>query len=344
LVRWRGVVDQLPAAGVGQIALPRRIQLPPQMLASAQAVGRLDALADWRQQALATVAAGPDAPLSNQVEDALRAYVQELVDEGSPDERPLLERLAQLRRVIEANGAATSGSRERWNDPIDTPLALLAADVNGADPALKAVAAQAGATLIALVGDDLAAAAVKPLPDQVKIRIGRHTLRYRTMGVDPASLAEAQKSVMTVTHRPNALPASVGWASLGVGVVLLAVFAAAGLIGVGLLALLLGGGVGGYVLLTDNQARVEEQAMIRRRQSEWTEAEKHIRQVESALADLRQRAQAATTTVPTTRARLDPSPTPTPAPALGAAPAAPAAPATPAPEGPGAPTDADVAS
>jgi hypothetical protein len=337
VIRWRGVVDQLPAPAATQVALPRRITLPPQVLASAQAVGRLEALADWHQQALAAVAGGPDAPLSTQVEDALRAHVQELVDEGSPDERPLLQRLAQLRRVIEANGGAPSGSREHWDDPIDTPLALLAADVNGADPMLKAVAAQAGAALITAVADDLATAAVQPLPDRVDVRIGRHKIRYRTMGVDPTSLAETQTSVMTLMHRSNALPASVGWAALGVGVVLLVVFAVAGLIGIGLLALLVGGGLGGYILLTDNQARVEEQAMLRRRQSEWHDSEKHIRQVESALADLRQRAQSAAATVPGTRARLDPSPTP--APDAGAAPVAPAAPAAPAP-----PHDADLPS
>jgi hypothetical protein len=125
------------------------------------------------------------------------------------------------------------------------------------------------------------------------------------VGVDPASSAEAQQRVLKEPHPPSALSPSVGFAAIGAGVALLLLCVIVGVPGVGALALLVGGALGAYVLLTANQVKVESEHALRRRQSKWTETERTIRQVEAALADVRLRAQDAAAKTSAARARLD---------------------------------------
>jgi hypothetical protein len=310
---WRSVVEglggSLPAIPAIP-AFPRPAEPPVGLVAPIRAASRLAALAEWYRQAVAEPGPGPDpglgeqlAPSDHDPPDPIPALLQELVDEGAPEEQPLLTRVAELRLVVEADGGDPSAAPARWHAPVDTPMALILADARSSRPGRRAVAATAATPLLEAVADELAATAVGPLPDETDVRMGGHTISYRSMGVDQTTVATARDATLASPPPPGRRVPAIGLAFALAGVVAM-VCVAAGAVGLGVVLGLGFGSTGTWLLFDAHQARRAWEAEEERRRSEWQRLERRISEVGAALVELRAQASGAPEDATAARARL----------------------------------------
>jgi hypothetical protein len=308
---WRSLLDGIEADPPVLKALPRRITAPPALLVPIRGARQLDALAEWYRKVAgpqdgdstsapdpAATPASTPASTTAAAPDPLQVLLRELVDEGAPDEQPLLLRAAELRKVIQADtGGQAPPAPSRWKKTVDKPLALLLADVGSAEPRRRTVAARAGAPLIAALADGLASAATQPPPDRTEVTIGGYPIGFGTLGVDKASVAKAQTAVL---HPGSASASSLAsdkagaerYTKVGGGLVAVGGFVVLWgllLMQPGLWALLgpIVAGVGVWLLFEARKAKDSAEYTRQRRQSAWTDLERQITQVETALNDLR---------------------------------------------------------
>lgn len=300
---WRTLADGL----AGSVAVPSALKrsgrtVPAGVLAPAQAATRLERLRSWCEERLAPPTDPSTAPSDTDAADPLFAMLQGLVDEGTPEEQPLLNRVAELRRVVEAEGGDPPPAPTRWHNPLDDPLALLHADASsGATPGQRAVAVRAVAPLLSTVADQLATEAGRPVPSDVDMRVGRHTIRYGPEGPDEVTVAKAQAANRSAAPPRDQRSVYVGWGLAGLGAVVLlagAILTAVGLILVGLGTV----GAGGWQMFV---ARADERRSEQYRKSEAARFDNEVAEIGTALADLRSQVARTSHTATATRAALD---------------------------------------
>src|SRR5262249_56492966 len=104
-----------------------------------RAARRLDALATWCDQATHPAPEDrPPPPEGGPSADPLDALLRELVDEGVPADQPLLARMVELPRRIEADGGRPPPAPPRLAAPVDHPADLLPSHPTPGAHALRA--------------------------------------------------------------------------------------------------------------------------------------------------------------------------------------------------------------
>jgi len=167
------------------------------------------------------------------------------------------------------------------------------------------VAASAAAPLLATVAGDLATTAAQPLPPQSEVRIGRHTLRYRSMGVDPATVAAARAATLDGPPAPGDQLKQLARCLIAAAALVAVIGIAVGAAAFGVTLALVIAAMGVWLRYDAHQRVIAAQYLEGRRRSEWARLEQQIAEVETAVAELRVQAQRAAEDAPTTRARLD---------------------------------------
>jgi hypothetical protein len=194
--RWADLVRAVAAAPA---RVPSELSGIAELTEPLNAAGRLAALRTSIEKGLVPDASAVPPP---DIGDLIGA----LIEEGAPEELPLLGRARELRQLIET-GVATTG--RGWQDEAGSTSELLRSDAFGARPGPREVALRAGARRLTEAADDLAAyAAVRP-PDEVTIKIGGTPIRVRRSG--PASLAAAEEDIEQDAAAERAAGAGGSW-------------------------------------------------------------------------------------------------------------------------------------
>ncbi len=319
---WRDTVAAVPA-GVGTIpSVPSSTADLSGLAAPLRAAHQMDALAAWYEQAAHPAPADRPETTGEDPADPLYALLRQLVDEGVPDEQPLLARMAELRRTIEADGGVRAAAPPRWDETLDIPQALLLADADSPDAGCRAVAARAAAPLLATVAADFAIAASQPLPPRIEAGVNRHRIGFTAAGADEVTVAAARDAA-AADPPPDVRGATrIAVTMVAVAVLLVVVGMALGITLAtvfGTFLGLLGGGVAAraYTRRRDAADRAGRQA------NEWARTEQRIAGIETALAELWAQAGRAATDAAAARARFEerlPAATPAAGPADAAAP------------------------
>lgn len=194
----------------------------------------------WAGHVERLAAATGTEPGSTDVEDDLLSVVRSLVEEGSVEERPLLDRAEQLGVLIDPGLA---GSHRHWDDQVGTVAELLVADAaDGQHP-------QRARTALALLRTQLLAAAERLVDQTVvappangDVRIGGRVLQLAPDGtVDAVAFAAATS--MPPTPRRLTPVAVAGLAAALVLSIVLGVAVAPGWLLLGGLAAIAGAGL-----------------------------------------------------------------------------------------------------
>lgn len=205
-----------------------------------------------------------DAPAPERDEDPLRDIVVTLVDEGSPDEAPVLRRVAELRRVISSNGQAPSDEiRPDWRDEAGDLVTLVRQDAldRGAGAAMAAgVALRAGAPLLEAAAERLAADTAVAVPQESTVTIEGVAVRVTAEGPRSADLRALDEAI--AERSPSPTPERIGYAVAAVGILLFVAGLATdgGLVVLGVLAAVAGAGYGIYATRQRLTARVESRS------------------------------------------------------------------------------------
>jgi hypothetical protein len=217
------------------------------------AVGALAAWCAFLDGVLAPPAPSADAPppaadrpAAPAPADLLLEVVRSLVEEGSVEERPLLDRAEQLSVIVDPSEASTAS---HWDGVAASVGDLLAADLRDvAHPARRRLALVLLRDAVSAAADHLAAQAATEPASADQLRIGGRPVRVTVEGADPAELAAATAS----TPPPRRLgPVQLGvGAAVVLGFIVLAIAAAPGWV---VLAVLAAAGLGGWWLVERNQ-------------------------------------------------------------------------------------------
>ncbi|MFL5912265.1 MAG: hypothetical protein ACJ768_17040 [Gaiellaceae bacterium] len=229
-------------------SLPRELQSETTLTEPPVAATRLTRLRTRVEEALSPVDGAPAAEFAT--------LLNTLVDEGSPEERPLMARARELRQIIEHGGTE---QHTAWDAPAGETLALLRADMfDRGEPGPRALALRVGRPWLRAIAGELAGqAAVRP-PDTVDVRLSGHPLRIGTDGCP--DLAEAQAAI------DSAAATSRGGERLGlvvavIGVAVTVLTIAAGLPGLAVLTILMiVVGVGVWIKLRSDRVQARESA------------------------------------------------------------------------------------
>jgi hypothetical protein len=281
--RWRGKIASEGSGRAETSWLPRVLQSEAALTEPPAYAARLARLRTRLEETLP--AAEPPAETAGVVPEELGALLTGLVDEGSPDESPLLARARELRQIIE-NGTATPP--KAWDAPEGKTLELLRGDLfEQSTLARRLLALRAGRRWIAAAAEDLAEKASRRAPERLQVRVGAW---YLSMGPDgPESTAEMEAGV-DAEYATNPVGERAGLILTGVGVVLVAVTIPLGL---GALPVLPGVvTVGGTILwLVQRHARrvaakaaVREKARLTHEAGQITEAIREHRSRYETLA------------------------------------------------------------
>ncbi|GAA4609076.1 hypothetical protein GCM10023195_36220 [Actinoallomurus liliacearum] len=226
------------AGGSGETSrLPRLLRNQTALTAPPADAARLARLRARIEETLP--AAEPPPRTSDDAGSAeFAALLVTLVDEGSPDEAPLIARARELRQIIE-NGAAAPP--KAWDAPGGETRALLRGDMfDGRSPALRLLALNAGRRWIAGAADDLAEKASRPLPARIQVGVRGWGLSIGPDGPDSTAEAEAgidaQYAISPTAERAGLALAGAGVlvfigtiaAGLGVLAIIAAVVAVSG--------------------------------------------------------------------------------------------------------------------
>ncbi|OLF11073.1 hypothetical protein BLA60_13805 [Actinophytocola xinjiangensis] len=193
-------VRQVGTAAVRTTPLPRTIDGATELSTTLDAAARLGTLRTWVDEALGAWTNEP----ASAVDPSVRRCLELLVDEGSPEELPLLARERELRAVIES----ASGEAPAWDAPAGDTLDLLLADAaDSAHPGRRAVAVRMCAEHVLTTADRLAETARLPFPPRVQVRTRRGTVTLTARGpesldavhrrIDAASEISAQGRVVS---------------------------------------------------------------------------------------------------------------------------------------------------
>ncbi len=259
LDRWRqAVVSRVKPGSTAK--LPRELQSQKSLIEPAVDGERLKRLRTLVEEGLDA----DDAATKSDFTDLLNT----LVDEGSPDERPLVARARELRQIIEHGGGEQPVA---WDAPGGTTLDLLRGDAfDRREPGPRSLAIKAGARWLTTVAGDLADKASVAPPAEVDLRIYGHGLRVGTTGA--SGLTDAQAGIGTAAA-VNPMTERIAFAVAGLGLVVTVLTILAGLVPLVILAILVVAGAAGFGV---------KKSLDRRRAAETAEQDKArlARQVE----------------------------------------------------------------
>ncbi|GLU49694.1 hypothetical protein [Nocardiopsis ansamitocini] len=153
--------------------------------AQLEAAARLGALRAWLEEGAAS--ASPADPDPYAVE-TLRL----LVEEGSPEEAPLIHRVEQLRRVVESSGSASSEAETAgWSEPAGDLVELLTSDATGAEttPGRRSFAVEVLSDQVQAGAARLAERATAQPADEARFLHRRSEVVITSRGADERDLA-----------------------------------------------------------------------------------------------------------------------------------------------------------
>jgi hypothetical protein len=182
---WNELVDRLPASSVGVPALVRDDRTVQRSLAAA---GTLTALRER--------CAPADPEPADVARDRLTAVLHALVDEGTPEEAPLLRRAAELRAVVEAaweEAVPAAG----WDAEVGYPCDLLRGDAFDEDrPGLAQTARLAARGWLIEVATRLVEETAATPPATVTVSVaGAGEVKVGPGGADSWDLSRARAEI-----------------------------------------------------------------------------------------------------------------------------------------------------
>lgn len=195
--------------------------------------------------------------------------LRRLVEEGSPEEAPLLYRAAQLRAVVESGGGASDDvALETWKDPRGRTLDLLPASAFSpeAGPLLRRFALEVFAPLVLREARGQAEAALAPLPERSSVRVNGVEVAVGTSGADTAGARAAQDRARDAAgdggnDSTHTIGAGVAGAIAALSALFGLVMQQGGLLVVAVIAL---AAAGGLVLMgRDAQKKTDEERAVR---------------------------------------------------------------------------------
>jgi hypothetical protein len=238
--------------------------------------------------------------------ERLTNVLHSLVDEGTPEEAPLLRRAAELRAIVEA-GEASAAAPVGWDGDAGDPCELLRTDAfQTASPGLAEAARQAGRGWLLTAATGLAELASTNAPSEVTLTLAGSDVRVRETGGDSWDLSRVRGQIeQRPVVDPRADRITLILAIVG-GVLLLPVFGWPNPLAV--VSTLTGCGVliaAGVRWARERQDRYHRQAQ---KQSELANVDKQVTRVMAELTELRQAvadtAKAASADLAEIRARL----------------------------------------
>jgi len=182
------------------------------------------------------VAAGSEDPLA----DCLRS----LVDEGSPGEADILDRMAVARADMGFLDERTTTDAPTWNAPAGDVLSLLLSDLAAPTTSGRYAAARRALTpVLHRIADELAQQAAVPAPEARTVEAAGESLTVRGEGA-PHDWRQRVTSAFDRRYPQDRRMLPIGLGVLGLGVLCcLLGFVAGGFVLLGGLAVCIGGGV-----------------------------------------------------------------------------------------------------
>ena len=245
------VADETLADTLRSVSAPRTVTRIPKdldgggdMATALQACEKLTALRAWVTSTLDAYTGEPAAS----VDPLVRRSLELLVNEGSPDELPLLARERELRAIIEG----TSSASDTWDSPLGPAVDLVRADLSAEQPDRKAMAVRASAEVILSVAEQYVTSAKVALPDELTVRTRYGQVAITPTEADRTTLEKAVDMVGRVSAvESKRRQAMIGAFVVAAGFAALAVFAGWGWVFVTLAA----AGIGVYQRLADVRER-----------------------------------------------------------------------------------------
>ncbi|GAA4633995.1 hypothetical protein GCM10023196_073780 [Actinoallomurus vinaceus] len=219
--------------------LPRTLRKVTSLADPPVSAVRLALLRARAEEAVGALDAGEDLTGAALPED-LGSVLNALVDEGSPRERPLIDRAWELRQIIENDAERP----EPWDAPAGNTLELLRRDMFESERrALRAVATRAGGRWLRAAAEDLADKASLRPPERVRVRVNDHFAWVGPKGLESRAEVEAEMDAGGVM---SPLPE---WGGLAVAVLGVTVLVLAVSTGLTSLAIVSGGAAAGGALV-----------------------------------------------------------------------------------------------
>ncbi|WP_182378403.1 hypothetical protein [Nocardioides sp. WS12] len=203
-------------------------------------------------------------------EDPLADCLRSLVDEGSPAEGDILDRMATVRVDLGFLDERTATMTADWSSPVGDVVALLLSDLEDADSPRFAVARQVLTPTLLPLADQLARQAAVPVEDTRPVKVAGGIATVDTTG----ATAAWQAGVLEAVTRRN--PINPFLLPIGAGLIMLGlVFAGLTFVATGWLVLAIAGILGGAGALF---------ASFRERTDLAEEKERTLRSTERDLA------------------------------------------------------------
>ncbi|NKZ00576.1 hypothetical protein [Nocardiopsis alborubida] len=143
-----------------------------------------------------TAALAPDEVSAAFLSDTLRL----LVEEGSPEEAPLLARARELRAVIESSGEG--GPPQRWTDTVGTVASLLGDDLvrQDAPPHRRTFALALQRPTVMERAEELVREAAAPVEDSTTLQVQGVQVTLSSHGAEPRELERARTQLRARWH------------------------------------------------------------------------------------------------------------------------------------------------
>ncbi|WP_150255032.1 hypothetical protein [Nocardiopsis deserti] len=225
-------------------------------------------------------ALAPDEVSAAFLDDTLRL----LVEEGSPEEAPLLARARELRAVIESSGEG--GPPQRWTDTVGTVASLLGDDLvrQDAPPRRRTFALALQRPTVMERAEELVREAAAPVEDSTTLQVQGVRVTLSSHGAEPRELERA-RTQLRERWRDTGSARTYAWGLLAMTGLLavLGLASASGLVWFLCVATAVGAGI---ALMVDQTRRAEArdtaEATVRRLDAHIAEAAEKWR--ESLLA------------------------------------------------------------
>lgn len=291
----RSQVAATGSAGLDEVAAWLEEVAPPDSrhLAVERAAAQLAALREvldtGGSPAAATTDAPADAPDETPAEDPLADCVRSLVDEGSPGEAEILDRMATVRADLGFIDERTASLAPAWSGTAGDVVRLLIDDLGQpAGSPRHALARQVLAPTLGAIGDELAAQAAVPPPETRDVEVAGEVLTVTRDGV-AGDWASRVGAAIERRHPVDRRLVPAGGALLALAVVL----AGLGFVAGGWFVLAVAAALGGGALI--GSALVKRRTLTETRASTIAATERRIAQERATLDEHRERSITAST-------------------------------------------------